>query len=349
MGRWESTRNIKAFRGVWPGPPGRKTYTRWSQQPKQTTEGSRIDEIESQHELDVLEKRQNEKTLADKQYIDETYGIPVTQAHKNPRSTAEVIGENVKSEDVPELIALREAELTEDPIVEEKFEHTLYFQSLDEYREMIDMYSNKYNEKYKTHKVKVAEMCGFTGSYWVDLHGTIDTGDRLFETMWNEFCYNLEESNGRFNHKTRFIFRENYLEALRYPIGNKSRDLMLDLLADKYEIAHSVNANGTPIGSYGKFVKRFNICYDNAMRLGHMPSISEMEEYCDWYAKTEGFDRAHAHHIKKVKVKERRYLKKNPVEKEMLERGRAVGMVFNVSNGKPVPTDYYVHIADGTF
>lgn len=280
MGRWESTRKIKAFRGVWPGSAYRKTKA--NVKPTDSEDDQRIRELTMAKDEDAIEHPER-TPLAVQQGVEEKYGVSGTQAKKQPKSTNEKIIEKCIEAD------LRNADRRKDR--EKKKEMGTTF------RENLDT-DDGHTEVEHRQKTKAAKRSWYTKlsndrlweiekelgvEIWENERGELESNDPLIlELIAEERMAADELAKEGFspvNYKQQIESIIVNYKGIR--INNRSIEdcnyiTMVSNIREFYGIKENLSSRNNPLGNYRIFLNNFNMIYDRYRKANVIPSYQEI-------------------------------------------------------------------------
>ncbi len=332
MGRWESTKEIHAYRGYFVNPP--RTLS---------PEELRIRELQRAKREAIMDYNNHEITEEDIQKICDYYGVPLIQAQKIPVSTAEYIeeydGEVILRgwlENYKWDIETKDSKITEWIY---NYDPNSGMTKQEYFREMKKSLRRR-GKQTPEQLIKLATDCGV--GYTYDNDGAVTFIDSVFGEIVGTILHAQDEDLYHLSPaEQRKIIKQVYQGVLRDPNMDGTYELCKTIVTEHYQIEVQKNDKGTPIGKYRKFLNNFDEVYDALRREGVMPTAEDVIERMDKIlAQTEFYKQAKRAEANKKRVDTRRrnkYLKTHPVRKLMYKVGVSAGLHYRTDDdGRPI-------------
>lgn len=320
MGRWESTKKVHPFKGVY------------------LYDNDRVEELQKAKQKQIYDKDTSELTITDVQNLCDYYGIPMVQAQKRPRSYAEIIG-GYDRYDMYDV-----AFMTDDD------EFVSWINNYDpndgmtkeEYFRAMKKELPRRGKQSDSQLIKLAEQCGVGWDY-------SDDGELVFsdERFTNIMCTVIYANKKELNHlspaQQRKLIKEKYIQIMRDPGLDGQYELCKSIILEHYNVDVTVNDEGNPIGKYKKFLNTFNEVYDGFMREGKFPELERIILELDmlfYETEMENEAKKAAASRKRTDTRRRnRYFKEHPIRKKLYDLGVKCGINFVTDvEGHPHPS-----------
>lgn len=260
MGRWESTKKIRPFRGAYYFGEVRRD------------EKERLRQLEQANRRDAIKNNGVEATLAKKQNLYDDYGLPKTQAEVELQSTAEQL-DNVQAEDVRLIDELRDREkliaylATEGYSTESEFERAVLINA-----------ENNISTLTMKQLTKLADKLGVH----YEVNNDIVFADDYFQHAI-AVAVGIIDQSGQYEpvSERRRLIADIYHNNLRDPTTINVYEDMKAMIVAHYNLDETRNANGTPIGNYGRYLHYYDAVYDEYRRMEIYPSFNQVIEGMD--------------------------------------------------------------------
>ena len=274
MGRWESTRKIRPFRGVYIYGDTHRDKT--------TTDDGRIKAIQQAKREEQADDDFESVSEAEMQNIEDEYSVPQTQAEEQPKSFAQELSERDESP----LLKKTVEELKEDEGVKvEKPKRKYNTASKSTTAKVIDSaidalpYQDGQNNRWLT---TLATSVGVQWEY--DPSGKVRFSDKAFEIVAGtviknnkEGVYNKHLSTGGM----KTMIEKVYHKCVRDPVGFGSYEILRNDMIEHYGLKKTTNDDGNPIGNYKKYLKIYDEVFDAYRREDKYPTAWEVIEAMD--------------------------------------------------------------------
>lgn len=270
MGRWESTRKIKPFQGVYI----------YGHRVRNKTDDDRIKEIQQKKQEDLADDDYASASTVEMQNITDEYSVPKTQAEMPQKSVAEQIDEEPKQQAKVETEEIRQEADAVKQADKKKYNPNKQSSSMRAYNTALKGLPKQdgQNNRWLT---TLAEQVGVGWGY--------DSANRLRFTdarmdLTAGYLLNAKK-DGVFQASTgelKAMIRDAYLKSFRDPEGFGVYDLFKKMVIEHYELEETMNADGKPIGNYKKYLKLYDEVYDGYRNEDKYPTaddvISAMDE-----------------------------------------------------------------------
>ena len=310
MGRWESTKTIRPFQGVY-------LYG-----------NDRVAELEKKKREEKLNNDIADMTVTDVQNICDYYGIPVEFVKQKPKSFAELLFTDDRLAYNYDITFYTDDEELVDWVVGYDPNKGL---SKQEYIKEMKKALPRRGMQSDSQLIKVAEQCGVKWDY-AD-NGELQFNDDRFTLICSTVLYAKEKELYHLSPtQQRKLIKEKYTEIFRDPGLNGAYELCKSIILNHYNIEVTENDDGKPIGKYAKFLNNFNNVYDGFMREGRMPALEDvigaMDEILRQTEMEEEAKRARANKKRSDTRRRNKYFKDHPVKKRLYNLGVNLGYDF---------------------
>lgn len=261
MGRWEQTKKIQPFKGVYLLGEARAT----------NDEKERLRQLDQAKRRDALKNNGELCTLAKKQNIDDDYGVPQTQAQVEVESTAEIISD-IEAEDAKLIDQLRDKERLIAYLKEEGYSSESEFE-----RAVVINSQNNTSTMTMKQLTKLADKLGV--HYYELSNHDILFADDVFQHAVAVATGVIDQSGQKepVAEKRRLI-TDIYHNNLRDPLTIGAYDDMKAMITAYYDLDETRNSNGTPVGKYGRYMHYYDAVYDEFRRMDIYPDFWQVTE-----------------------------------------------------------------------
>lgn len=257
MGRWENTKKIRPFRGVY----------LYGESKRKNDERERIREIDQAKRRELTDNNCEKATLAVKQNLDDDYAVPNTQAEVEVPSVAEEV-DKVRPMQPEPMDTISD----KDRLLAVLRKHG--YETEEEWRAELKRRSDRKRTSFTDEQLaKLADELN-VDYIWTPSHFIIL--DDAFQNAVDDFYGAIDDMVGTSFGEKKSVIKKWYLDALRDPMGFGEYERMKRMMVEYYGLKETVNDNGTPIGNYGKYIHFFDDTYDKWRKEDIYPEFGDI-------------------------------------------------------------------------
>lgn len=300
MGRWENTKKIQPFKGVY----------LFGEIHSKNDEKERLRQLDQAQRRDALKNGGEQCTLAKKQNLDDDYGVPQTQAQVEVPTVAEEI-DNIEVEDIKLIDQLRDKERLIAYLSEEGYSTESEFE-----RAIIINSQNNTSTLTMKQLTKLADKLGV--HYYELKNNDVVFADDVFQHAVAVATGVIDQSGQRepVAEKRRLI-TDIYQQNLRDPLTIGAYDDMKAMITAHYDLDETRNANGTPVGKYGRYMHYYDAVYDEFRRMGIYPSFWQVREGMTAMI----VDASHQRRVRTMETKRKRNEVRAQIKRQWIREG----------------------------
>lgn len=272
MGRWENTKKIQPFKGV---------YLYGERKPR-NSDKERIREVQQAKKREATENNCEKATLAKQQNLADEYGVPQTQAQVEVTSVAEEI-DKVRPQQPEPMDTISD----KDRLLAVLRKHG--YETEEEWRAELKRRSDR-RRSWFTDK-QLSKLANELGVDWYETQNKeILFLDDTFQEVLDDFYGSLDDMVGKSFGEKKAIIKDWYEDQLRDPYKFGDYERMQRMMIEHYGLKETYNKNGVPIGKFGKYIRYYDDVYDNWRRCSIYPDFEDVIEGMDEIIETTKID-----------------------------------------------------------